>query len=285
MSPRRLITLTTDFGLADHFVGVMKGVILRINPDAVLVDISHEVDSYDILDGAFTLAQSYRFFPLGTIHLVVVDPGVGSARRPILVTAPSAQFVAPDNGVLSMIYEREPDAQVRHITREHYFLRPVSNTFHGRDIFAPIAAWLSKGVEPIEFGEVITDYVKLALPKPRRLRDGNEQRVEGSVLKVDKFGDIITNIASEDVPELFSATPPPFRIVVSGREITRLCRSFSEGGSEGGSEGKPQETFAILGSSGFVEIGINRDSAAEVLDVSRGTPVAVVLEVRTVNDE
>ncbi|PYV20338.1 MAG: hypothetical protein DMG27_23320, partial [Acidobacteria bacterium] len=125
----------------------------------------------------FTLAQSYRFFPPGAIHLVVVDPGVGSARRPILASAANAQFVAPDNGVLSMIYEREPDAQVRHITRERHFLRPVSNTFHGRDIFAPVAAWLSQGVEPIEFGEVITDYVKLALPKPRRLRDGNEQRV------------------------------------------------------------------------------------------------------------
>ena len=161
----RVITLTSDFGLADHFVGVMRGVILRINPEARLVDISHEVDSYDILDGAFTLAQSYRFFPPGTIHLVVVDPGVGSARRPILVTAPSAQFVAPDNGVLSMIYEREPDAQVRHITRERYFLRPVSNTFHGRDIFAPVAGWLSKGVEPGEFGKVVTDYVRLALLK------------------------------------------------------------------------------------------------------------------------
>ena len=171
MSPRRLITLTTDFGLADHFVGVMKGVILRINPDAVLVDISHEVDSYDILDGAFTLAQSYRFFPPGAIHLVVVDPGVGSARRPILASTANAQFVAPDNGVLSMIYEREPDAQVRHITRERHFLRPVSNTFHGRDIFAPIAAWLSKGVEPIEFGETMTDHVRPALPKPRRLLD------------------------------------------------------------------------------------------------------------------
>jgi len=277
----RVITLTSDFGLADHFVGVMRGVILRINPEARLVDISHEVDSYDILDGAFTLAQSYRFFPPGTIHLVVVDPGVGSARRPILVTAPSAQFVAPDNGVLSMIYEREPDAQVRHITRERYFLRPVSNTFHGRDIFAPSAAWLSKGVEPIEFGETITDHVRLALPKPRRLRNEDQLRVEGSVLKVDKFGDIITNITPEDVPELLSAAPPPFRIIISGREITRLCRSFSEGGSEG----KPQEPFAILGSSGLIEIGINRDSAAEVLDVGRGAGVAVVLEVRTVNDE
>jgi len=271
----RVITLTTDFGLADHFVGVMKGVILRINPEAELVDISHEVDSYDILDGAFTLAQSYRFFPPGTIHLVVVDPGVGSARRPILVSAANAQFVAPDNGVLSTIYEREPDAQVRHLTRERYFLRPVSNTFHGRDIFAPVAGWLSKGVEPGEFGETITDYVRLALPKPSGLRNEDQLRVEGSVLKVDKFGDIITNITPEDVPELFAAVPPPFRIFIGGREITRLCQSFSEGG--------PQEALAILGSSGFVEIGIHRGSAAEVMDVGRGA--AVVLEVRTMNDE
>ena len=268
MPPRRLITLTTDFGLADHFVGVMKGVIPSSNPEAELVDISHEIGSYDVLDGAFTLTQSYRFFPPGAIHLVVVDPGVGSARRPILVSAANAQFVAPDNGVLSMIYEREPDAPVRHITAEHYFLRPVSSTFHGRDIFAPVAGWLSKGVEPNEFGEVITDYVRIALPKPVRRRQGSEQRIEGTVLKVDKFGDLITNLTPEDVPELFAELP--FQVIISGRAITRSCRSFSEGA--------PSELFVILGSSGFIEIGINQDSAARHLEAGRGTPVTVIIK-------
>jgi S-adenosylmethionine hydrolase len=270
LSRKRVITLTTDFGLADHFVGAVKGVILNINAQVELVDICHDVGSYDILDGAFTLAQSYRFFPPGSIHLVVVDPGVGSARRPILACASNAQFVAPDNGVLSMVYEREPGVEVRHITAERYFLRPVSNTFHGRDIFAPVSGWLSRGVAAGQFGDVITDYVRIALPKPARLRQGNEQRVEGSVLKVDKFGDVITNITPEDVPELFSATPPPFRILIGGREITRLCRSFSEG--------NPSEPFAILGSSGFIEIGLNRGSAAKVLDSRPGAPVAVIVE-------
>jgi S-adenosylmethionine hydrolase len=162
----QVLTLTSDFGLTDHYVGVMKGVILGINPQLQLVDISHGVQSHDVLDGALTLSQAYHYFPAGTVHLVVVDPGVGSARRPILAVSGKYSFIAPDNGVLSLVYEREERVTVYHVDASHYYLQPVSNTFQGRDIFAPIAAWISKGVEASKIGPEITDYVRFTVPKP-----------------------------------------------------------------------------------------------------------------------
>ena len=162
-----LITLTTDFGLSDHFVGVMKGVIAGIARQAQVVDITHEVSAFEVSDGAFTIAQAYRYFPKKTIHVVVVDPGVGSARRPILAEMAGQYFIAPDNGVLSMIYSRE-QPKVRHITADGYFLKPVSRTFHGRDIFAPVAAHLAAGVLPAKFGKRIEDFLKLTLDQPTR---------------------------------------------------------------------------------------------------------------------
>lgn len=262
---KQVITLTTDFGLADHFVGVMKGVILSINPETTIVDLSHEVDSYDVFDGAYTLAQSYRFFPPDTIHLVVIDPGVGTARRPILARTLNYKFVAPDNGVLSLIYDRESAVEVRHITADHYFLSPVSNTFHGRDIFAPVAAWLSKGEAVDRFGELITDYVKFTPQKPRRIHD---KLVKGTTLKVDKFGNVITNITPQDVPELFSQHPPAFKVVINQREIECLSSSYAMS--------QPSELFAIVGSSGYLEICTNRGSAAEALKAGRGVEVDIV---------
>jgi S-adenosyl-L-methionine hydrolase (adenosine-forming) len=263
---KQIITITTDFGLNDHFIGVMKGVILNINHDVEIVDLCHQVSSYDIFDGAYTLAQSYRYYPPDTIHLVVVDPGVGAARRPLLARTMEYKFVAPDNGVLSLIYEREENVEVRHITSDHYFLNPVSNTFHGRDVFSPVVGWLSRGVEVDKFGEVITDYAKFTSPKPKRV---SENLVKGVILKVDKFGNMITNISPEDVPQLFSETPPPFRIIINQQEITRLNLSYSMG--------KPQEIFAIVGSSGFLEICTNRGSASKALNAARGSEVGVML--------
>jgi S-adenosylmethionine hydrolase len=259
-----IVTLTTDFGLSDHFVGTMKGVMLTINPTVQFVDISHQVSSYDIFDGAFAIAQAYRYFPVDSIHLVVVDPGVGSSRRPILVSTRHYKFVAPDNGVLSLIYEREEGSVVRHVTADHYFLKPVSNTFHGRDIFAPVAGWLSKGVEADKFGEPIRDFVAFSSPKPRRLENG---QIQGVVIKVDKFGNLITNIGPVDAPELFTVNAPPFRIAINQQEITQFYSSYAMG--------KPSELFAILGSSGFMEIAQNRASAAKTLQAGRGTEVHV----------
>jgi S-adenosylmethionine hydrolase len=261
-----IITLTTDFGLDDHFVGTMKGVMLNINPAIQFADICHQISSYDVLDGALTLALSYSYFPLGTIHLVVVDPGVGSARRPIVAQSQRYKFVAPDNGVLSLIYQREPGLEVRHATAERYFLHPVSNTFHGRDIFAPLAGWLSNGIGLEQFGGIVTDCVKLNLPKPRRANHG---QVEGIVMKIDKFGNLITNVAPDDVPELFSAASLPFRITVQEHKITRLYSSYSMG--------RASELFAILGSSGYLEICRNLGSAASALQATRGTEVNIFL--------
>ena len=263
---RSIITLTTDFGNSDHYVGVIKGVILSISPEAQIVDICHDLRAYDVLDGAFVIAQAYRYFPPRTVHLVVVDPGVGSSRRPILVNAGKYIFVAPDNGVLSLLYAREEGAIVRHITANHYFLEPVSQTFHARDVFAPIAAWLSRQVEPEKFGDPIEDYVRFQPPQPKKV---NDRLFKGIVLRVDRFGTLTTNLTPADVPQLFTDTPPPFKIVVGKTEVTKLATSYAHEA--------PGEVFAILGSSGYLEIAVSRASAATAVGVGKGAEVGVLL--------
>ena len=267
MAQRPIITLTTDFGLNDHFVGTMKGVILNIVPEAEIVDISHAVQPFDVLDGALTIAQSYSYFPTATVHVVVVDPGVGTARRPIIASSEQHHFVAPDNGVLSLIYAREERMHVRHVTSEHYFQHPVSHTFHGRDIFAPVAAYLAKRVDGEKFGEIVDDYVRFNAPRPKPV---DARTMRGVVLKVDRFGNLITNITPQDVPMLCGQNPPPFKIVVGKREIGEIKSTYSEG--------EPGEIFAILGSMGYVEISTNRGSAAQAIGVGKGTDVSIVLE-------
>jgi S-adenosyl-L-methionine hydrolase (adenosine-forming) len=262
-----IITLTSDFGLNDHFVGTMKGVILNIAPEARIIDICHSVQPFDILDGALTIAQAYSYFPAGTIHVVVVDPGVGSARRPLVVSTEKHYLVAPDNGVLSLILDREERVKVRHITMQHYFLQPVSNTFHGRDVFAPVAGYLAKGVEGEKLGDEISDYVRFSAPKPKA---AGEKTMRGVILKVDRFGNLVTNFKLEDVPSLFQTPPLPFKIVIGNREITELHNTYSEA--------LPNELFGILGSMGYVEIASSRASAAQLLGVGKGTEVHIVLE-------
>lgn len=261
---QRIITLTTDFGLNDHFVGTMKGVILNINPAAEIVDICNSVQSFDILDGAVTIAQAYHYFPANTIHLVVIDPGVGGARRPILVTADKHQFIAPDNGVLSLIYGREERISVRHITAEHYFLQPLSNTFHGRDIFSAVAGWLSKGVDPAKFGDEITDYTRFTAPRPKRV---SEAEIKAIVLKVDKFGNLITNLTPDDCPQLFLNDPPAFNITVGKAEVSQIRANYAQGA--------PGEVFGILGSMGFLEIAANRGYAAQLVGANKGSEVTI----------
>ncbi len=267
MAQTPIITLTTDFGLNDHFVGTMKAVILGILPEARIVDICHSVQAFDVLDGALTLSQAYSYFPVGTIHMVVVDPGVGTARRPIVVTTERYEFVAPDNGVLSLIYGREERVHVRHVTAEHYFLQPVSNTFHGRDVFAPITAYLAKGVDPAKFGEEVQDFVRFSAPRPKPV---NQNTLRGVVLKVDRFGNLVTNITPEDAPLLFAAEPAAFKIVVGKREITEMKTAYSQGA--------PGEVFGLLGSMGYLEIVANRGAAAQILGVGKGSDVNIVLE-------
>jgi S-adenosylmethionine hydrolase len=262
-----IITLTTDFGTSDHFVGTMRGVILNINPQARIYDICNAVQSYDVLDGALTIAHAYRYFPVDTIHMVIVDPGVGSARRPILVTTEKHKFIAPDNGVLSLVYEREERISVRHITAEHYFLQPTSQTFHGRDVFAAVAAWLSKGVEAAKFGEEVTDYVRFASPKVKKL---NDRTAKGVVLKVDKFGNLVTNIRQEDIPQLTEELPPDFKIMIGRGEVKRVRKTYAEGAAG--------EIFGVWGSMGYLEIVANRAIAAQLLQATKGSDVGIVFE-------
>ena len=267
MANRPLITLTTDFGLNDHFVGAMKGVILDIVPEAEIVDICHAVQPFDVLDGALAIAQAYSYFPNGTVHLVVVDPGVGTARRPILLSTGRHYFVAPDNGVLSLIYSHAERVQVRHIDAEHYYRQPVSNTFHARDIFAPVVAYLAKGVEPMKFGEEITDFVRFNAPRPKPV---DAQTLRGVVLRIDRFGNIVTNFSPEDLPALFQPNPPAFKITVGKREITEIHTNYADGA--------PNEVFGILGSMGYLEISANRAAAAQLIGTSKGSEVVVVME-------
>jgi S-adenosyl-L-methionine hydrolase (adenosine-forming) len=259
---RPIITLTTDYGINDHLVGVMKGVILNINPDVNVVDITHGVLPHDILDGALTIGQAYRHFPPKTIHVVVVDPGVGTQRRPILVASDQHYFVAPDNGVLSSVYDQTEALYVWHIISEHYFRQPVSKTFHGRDIFAPVAAWLSKSWQTSAFGEPVTDFVRFAIPKPKA--SGNS--IKGIVLRVDQFGNLITNFKVEDVPAL-AAAEGKFTIKAGNASITKLVPTFA-GGSNG-------EAVGVIGSSGYLEICVNKTSAARTLGIGRGAEVSV----------
>jgi S-adenosyl-L-methionine hydrolase (adenosine-forming) len=261
-----IITLTTDFGLNDHFVGVMKGVILDIVPEAQIVDICHAVQAYDVLDGALTISQAYSYFPNGTVHVVVVDPGVGTARRPILASSDGYHFVAPDNGVLSLVYAKEERVHVRHITSEHYFRQPLSNTFHARDIFAPVAAYLAKQVDSHKFGDEIEDFVKFSAPKPKAV---DENRLRGVVLKVDRFGNLVTNITPADAPMLFEDEPAAFKIAVGSREITDIRKAYAEGA--------PGEVFGILGSMGFLEIVANRGAAAQLAGAGKGSEVSIIL--------
>ncbi len=266
MSNRPIITLTTDFGTNDHFVGAMKGVILDIVPDAQIIDICHSVQAFDVLDGALTISQAYSYFPNRTVHLVVVDPGVGTGRRPILASCDKYHFVAPDNGVLSLVYAREERMHVRHITSEHYFLQPVSNTFHARDIFSPVAAYLAKEVDSLKFGDEVEDYVRFNAPKPKAV---DQNKLRGVILKVDRFGNLITNITPQDAPMLFGDTAKKFKILVGSREITEMHDAYAEGA--------PGEVFCVLGSMGFLEIAANRGAAAQLTGAGKGTDVNIIL--------
>src|SRR5262245_43955296 len=247
-----IITLTTDFGLSDPFVGIMKGIMLSIAPNARLVDITHEIRSYDIVEAAFLIETAYRYFPSGTVHVVVVDPGVGSARRPMAAVSRGHRFVAPDNGVLSEVLEEE----VYHINNESLFLNPVSRTFHGRDVFAPVAAHLARGAPIESVGPRILDFANKPLPRPRR----EDNRLTGAVLRVDKFGNIITNLRRADLGR-------DFTLRVAGFPVTRVCANFSEA--------DPGEVVALEGSTGYIEIAVNQGSAGDRLNVGSGSEIQV----------
>jgi len=253
-----VITLTTDFGTADHFVAAMKGVILGIAPRVRLVDITHEITPYEVNEAAFVLAQAWSWFPKGTIHVAVVDPGVGSERRPILVEAGGHRFLGPDNGIFTAIYDAAPH-RVREISNRKLMLAHVSRTFHGRDVFAPAAAHLAKGAPPARFGKQIQDFLRSATLHPVRTKP---HVWSGAILRADRFGNLITNLHIDHLPDVRTR---PFALKVGLETIRRLALTYTEAAIG--------EVFAIVGSSGYVEISANQASAARQLGCGAGAPV------------
>ncbi len=240
----------------------MKGVILGIQAAAQIIDISHGVRPYEIGDGAFTIAQAYRYFPKKTIHVVVVDPGVGSARRPLLAEMAGQYFVAPDNGVLSMVFARE-QPKVRHVTSDRYFRQPVSRTFHGRDVFSPVAAHLASGVTPAKFGKLIDDYIQTSFEQPKQT--GKHTWI-GTVLKIDHFGNLFTNFHIDQFPSIRTHA---FSLNTGPQAITRLALTFSDC--------DPGELFVVVGSSGYLEVAASQASAAKALGCGAGSPVELTI--------
>lgn len=261
---KTLITMITDFGESDYFVAAMKGSIFSINPFAEIVDITHAIPPHDIHSAAFTLACCYADFPRNTIHLVVVDPGVGSARRPIMVMTDEHNFIGPDNGVFSYIYKRAHVNRVVHFTTEHYFRQPVSSTFHGRDVFAPVAAYVSKLVDWKMMGSEITDAVKLNIPEAVMLSD---KQIRGTVLHIDRFGNLITNITPAELTE--ERIRAGARVRIGKHEDLRVLTHFAEANQN--------ELFAYFGSAGLLELAVPRQSAARVAEARRGVEVQVVV--------
>lgn len=261
---KALITMTTDFGEADYFVAAMKGVIYSINPAVEIVDLTHAIPPHDIYSAAFTLMCCYADFPINTIHLVVVDPGVGSARRPIMVMTDNHTFIGPDNGVFSYIYQRAHVNRIVHFTTEHYFRQPVSTTFHGRDIFAPCAAYVSKLVDWRMMGVEISDPVRFNIPAPVVL---SEQQIRGTVLHVDRFGNLITNITPSELTE--ERIRAGARVRIGKHEGLRVLTHFAEANQN--------ELFAYFGSAGLLELAVPRQSAARIAEARRGVEVEVIV--------
>ena len=257
----QIITLTTDFGLADWFVGTMKGIIVGVNPRGSIIDITHDISPGDIRAGAFALAASCRFFPKGTIHVAVVDPGVGSHRKAIAVQTANYFFVGPDNGVLSWALRQEKIKTIRALESKEYFLHPISSTFHGRDIFAPVAAHLARGVSISKLGPPLKEFVRLPWPQPARSRN----RVAGEVIYIDHFGNGITNLDNKLLPESKQTS-----CEIQGNKRQWLCplRSFYQAVP-------PKKPVAVMGSSGFLEIGVNGGSAEKLLGLKTGSRVVL----------
>jgi hypothetical protein len=230
--------------------------MLGICPEARMIDISHEVAPYAISEGAFTLSQAWSFFPVGTVHLIVVDPGVGSARRPIAVEAAGHCFVAPDNGVLTILYDVVAAHTVREITAAQFFRRTISRTFHGRDIFSPVAAHLARGLAPAELGNTISDYVRLGFSKPAQ---AGANTWSGTILRVDRFGNLVTNLDSASWQHLIDHK---FEMRIGWHVVTRAAQTYGEM--------RAGEMFVIAGSSGLLEVSVNQASAAQLMEARAG---------------
>ena len=242
----------------------MKGVILKLCPEALVVDLTHEVGTYDILGASFLLQSAVGFFPRGTIHVAVVDPGVGSPRRPIMASIDGQLFVAPDNGLLSYPMAFGTVQLVRALTASEFFLHPLSATFHGRDVFAPVAAHLARGVAPQGFGPVVTDVIRLPIPTPRLDTTG---KLEGQVIWLDRFGNCVTNIRGRELEAFAHGPDSDVQISLSGRPVGRIVRYFAEAGAGG--------CGALLGSTGHLELFIHQGNLAREWGIVPGAVVCL----------
>jgi S-adenosylmethionine hydrolase len=259
---RPVIALLSDFGTRDHYVGMMKGVIIGICPDVTLVDITHEIAPHDVMDGALELAASYKFFPAGTIFLAVVDPGVGSARRGVAAEIGDYRFVCPDNGLLSAIVREVPPKKIVELTERRYARPTVSRTFEGRDRFAPAAAWLAKGIQLTAMGRNVADYTKVDIPLPVVSDDG----IAGTVLRLDRFGNLVTNIDRKTFEKF--GKEGGVQIAAGIRTVGRLVATYADI--------LPGEVCALFGSTDHLELAANAGSAADALGLSRGAPIKIM---------
>jgi len=258
MRPNGTITLTTDFGQEDGYAGAVKGVLLKINPRMKIIDVTHEVSCFNILEGALVLNSFYQFFPKGTIHLAVVDPGVGGKRKGITIMTDSYFFIGPDNGIFSFIFEKEKIRQMVDLTNSKYFLHKPSFTFHARDIFAPVSAYVSLGVELKEFGPSTKECYKLKLPQPVY----KKSKLTGEIIYIDRFGNLVSNI-SYDLIE----GAKQIRIKIGRQKIDHLSRFYEEE--------KERKLIALIGSNNFVEIAVNQGSAQKLLKAKVGDKVRI----------
>lgn len=259
----QIITLTSDFGLQDHYVSAMKAAILGIAPEVRLVDVSHEIPAQDIMAGAWVIRNAAFMFPPGTVHLVVVDPGVGTDRKPIVLKVEDQYFVGPDNGIFSLLYDEFKYKAIK-LTNQKYWRKERSRTFHGRDIFAPVAAHLSNGVSLKELGDPVKDLVTYHWAVPIGDKDG----LQGWVIHIDRFGNLITNISEELLEETIGRRK--VRIYVGNTMVDHLVNTFGDV--------LPGEPAAFIGSSGMLEIGINKGNAAKMLSVDKGAQISLVLQ-------
>ena len=281
------IVLTTDFGLSDAFVGVMKGVILNINPHATIIDLTHDIGPQDLRQGAFVLGVNHTYFPLGSIHVSVVDPGVGTSRRAIVLETPAAKFVAPDNGLLSEVVKPyldsiesvtspastislAPSLRAYELTNPSYRLSPVSSTFHGRDVFAPAAAYLSLGVAPEEMGPPVSQIVYNPLPEPVV----GEDRLVGEVVYIDRFGNLITNIkrskAMDERADLEGAI-----VEIGSHQIHGLSATFHDAINNAQTQPNDLPLVALFGSNGYLEVAIRDGNAASTLELGVGASASL----------
>lgn len=258
---RPIIALLSDFGARDHYAGTMKGVMLGICPDAMLVDISHEIPAHDVLTASLELAAAFRYFPQGTIFLTVVDPGVGSGRRGFAADTGDHRFVAPDNGVLTAVFQEAPPKKLVELTERRYARPTVSHTFEGRDRFAPAAAWLAKGIQLTALGRPLGDYRRLDIPKPAAGPDA----LSGEVLLIDRFGNLVTNIDRRTFEKFVNGGR--VHIQAGPHVVGRLVATYTDIGVD--------EICALFGSTDHLELAANSTSAADRLSLSRGASVVV----------